>query len=42
MVWQSMFGPYTNSQQDYTGSGDTSNSWMGLNQTGLIIANWKA
>lgn len=41
MVWQDMFDPFANAKPDYTGSGDTSNSWIGLNQTGLIIANWK-
>lgn len=41
MVWQDMFDPYANSKPDYTGSGNTSNSWASLNQTRLIIANWK-
>jgi hypothetical protein len=41
MIWQDMFDPFANSKSDYTGSGDTSNSWATLNQTGLIVANWK-
>ena len=40
MVWQDMFDPYVNSREYYGQSGDTSNSWVGLNSTGLVIANW--
>ena len=39
-AWQDMFDPYVNARDPYLQSGNLTGSWLGLKDTGIIMANW--